>query len=230
MAGQTVPPPARMDPAVMLTQTQKALSIFYSGQGHSREEFKEAEAWLESFQHYPQAWAVADALISDQNSSPPVLFFAAKTLQTKVYLDWEELEPGMIEPFKQQLVRHLATWSVRRREGGEGGGGGGGRRGGSSGGDLGAFLNRLCVVLAAVAVQVGSEYCTSSRPPRPSRPSGGDWKEVAVTHAKHAESSARANPPSTLLGLARAFTQTRGRGRAVGVTYLCGMGSNICGP
>lgn len=51
----------------------------------------------------------------------------------------------------------MATWSVRRREGGESGGGGGGRRGGSSGGDLGAFLNRLCVVLAAVAVQVGRE-------------------------------------------------------------------------
>jgi hypothetical protein len=38
---------------------------------------------------------VADAILSDDNSTAPVLFFAAKTLQTKVYLDWEELEPGM---------------------------------------------------------------------------------------------------------------------------------------
>lgn len=51
--------------------------------------------WLEAFQHYPQAWAVADAILSNDSSSAPVLFFAAKTLQTKVYMDWEELEPGM---------------------------------------------------------------------------------------------------------------------------------------
>lgn len=51
-----------------------------------------------------------------------------------------------IEPFKQQVVTYLAAWSGRQRRRLEAGG---------QGEDLGAFLNRLCVVLAALAVQVG---------------------------------------------------------------------------
>jgi len=68
-----------------------------------------------------------------------------------------------IEPFKQQLVHHLATWSAPRRQGVNGGNissssSSSSSNGGDGGvGDLSAFLNRLCVVLAAVAVQVGRE-------------------------------------------------------------------------
>ena len=47
-----------------------------------------------------------------------------------------------IEPLKQQVVRHIAVWSGRRQR----------RDGGQQ--DFSAFLNRLCVVLAALAVQV----------------------------------------------------------------------------
>ena len=38
---------------------------------------------------------MADALLGDESSTPEVLFFAAKTLQNKVYYDWGQLEPGM---------------------------------------------------------------------------------------------------------------------------------------
>ena len=36
---------------------------------------------------------VADALLSDEASTPEVLFFAAKVLQTKIYYDFRELPP-----------------------------------------------------------------------------------------------------------------------------------------
>ena len=36
---------------------------------------------------------VADALLSDEGSTPEVLFFAAKILQNKIYYDFGELDP-----------------------------------------------------------------------------------------------------------------------------------------
>ena len=46
--------------------------------------------------HHPQQphkKQVADALLSDEGSTPEVLFFAAKILQNKIYYDFGELDP-----------------------------------------------------------------------------------------------------------------------------------------
>ena len=55
---------------------------------------------------------MADALLSDEASSPEVLFFAAKILQNKIYYDFAELDP------RQCVVLWCAVlWvSVGKRE------------------------------------------------------------------------------------------------------------------
>ncbi|KAG2675749.1 hypothetical protein I3843_12G021500 [Carya illinoinensis] len=64
---------------------------------------KQADHWLQDFQHTLDAWQVADNLLHDASSNLETLIFCSQTLRTKVQRDFEELPSEAFGPLRVSL-------------------------------------------------------------------------------------------------------------------------------
>ncbi|XP_042952544.1 transportin MOS14-like isoform X3 [Carya illinoinensis] len=64
---------------------------------------KQADRWLQDFQHTLDAWQVADNLLHDASSNLETLIFCSQTLRTKVQRDFEELPSEAFGPLRVSL-------------------------------------------------------------------------------------------------------------------------------
>lgn len=113
-------------------EVQQALNQVYNGSGPDH---RKADRWLQQFQMTEEAWAVADSLLAMSGAELQVTFFAAITLHHKIRYDFHELPASAIPSLKATLTRHLIKWATAK--------------------DLRpAVVTRLCLSLAALAVQV----------------------------------------------------------------------------
>ncbi|CAM9856354.1 unnamed protein product, partial [Phaeothamnion confervicola] len=114
-----------------ITEVQQALDAVYNGSG---QEHRNADLWLQGFQRTPEAWSVADALLTRNDAELQVTFFGAVTIHAKIRYDFAELPAETILPLRSSLINHLTEWSTAR--------------------DVRpAVLTRLCLALAALALQ-----------------------------------------------------------------------------
>jgi len=68
---------------------------------------KQADDWLTKFQQTPQAWQVADQLLSRGDAPVQFRFFAAQTLRTKLQFDFYELPAESYGSLRDSLLSHI---------------------------------------------------------------------------------------------------------------------------
>uniref|UniRef100_A0A0D6R4R4 Uncharacterized protein n=1 Tax=Araucaria cunninghamii TaxID=56994 RepID=A0A0D6R4R4_ARACU len=71
---------------------------------------RQANAWLQDFQHTVEAWEVSDSLLHDASSNLETLLFCSQTLKTKVQRDFEELPSTTFVPLRDSLKNLLKTF------------------------------------------------------------------------------------------------------------------------
>lgn len=122
-----------MDTDAALRQTvldvSAALNSVYNGSGRTH---READQWLQKFQHSEKAWSVSDAMLRMESAELNVTFFAAQTIHAKIRLNFRELPKESIPMLRNSLVDHLARWSATGKS---------------------AVITRICLALAALALQ-----------------------------------------------------------------------------
>eukprot|EP00698_Gefionella_okellyi_P005591 TRINITY_DN1508_c0_g1_i1.p1 TRINITY_DN1508_c0_g1~~TRINITY_DN1508_c0_g1_i1.p1 ORF type:complete len:950 (+),score=152.02 TRINITY_DN1508_c0_g1_i1:48-2897(+) len=116
-----------------MQQTLAELHNFYfSGDAKL---IKSGENWLYEFSKLPEAWMVCDQLLMEglQRQYPePVLFFAARTLYSKLRFDFDQLPVASHESLKGSIFDHVARFAA----------------GPSS------VLTKLCVAVATLALHM----------------------------------------------------------------------------
>ncbi|KAL0080626.1 armadillo-type protein [Phycomyces blakesleeanus] len=90
---------------VAVSQVLEALSALYSSSNSQAK--KEASRWLEDFQKQPEAWTVANYLLTMENSNTETRLFAAQTLRQKITYDLRELNPEARRSLRDSLVQLL---------------------------------------------------------------------------------------------------------------------------
>mmetsp|Transcript_5331 Transcript_5331/g.12828 ORF Transcript_5331/g.12828 Transcript_5331/m.12828 type:complete len:967 (-) Transcript_5331:50-2950(-) len=90
------------DPMAMCVQ---ALQALYSSPDPATK--KQADDWLTKFQQTPQAWQVADQLLSQGDAPVQFRFFAAQTLRTKLQFDFYELPTDSYGSLRDALLGHI---------------------------------------------------------------------------------------------------------------------------
>lgn len=87
-------------------------TVFDSKSSSSRR--READNWLTNFQRIPEAWAVADNVLScatnnadvlsnDESQRLQVVFLAAKTLRTKLLYDYDQISVADRIPLREKV-------------------------------------------------------------------------------------------------------------------------------
>jgi len=88
-----------------MQQAVQALQALYSSPDPAVK--KQADDWLTKFQQTPEAWQVADKILSSGDSPVQYRFFAAQTLRTKVQFDFYELPEGSYGSLRDSLLNHI---------------------------------------------------------------------------------------------------------------------------
>ena len=113
---------------------------------------KECDKWLRAYQERPEAWAMADAFLSADQTAVPgsaeaeqLALFAAMTMSSKIRYDFRDLPLGSHASLRDTLLRHITRLVTRPA------GGSGGARAASASGPL---VSRLCLALSCLMVQM----------------------------------------------------------------------------
>lgn len=108
----------------------EALSSLYNSNG--RQESREANRWLESFQKKPEAWGVADFLLKSKDSNLETRLFAAQTFKQKITYDLRDLDSNARFQLRDSLMELLWQSSTGPK----------------------AVTVQLCLALADLAIQL----------------------------------------------------------------------------
>ncbi|KAI9278101.1 armadillo-type protein [Sporodiniella umbellata] len=107
----------------------EALTALYSPEATGSK--KEITRWLESFQKKPEAWAVADYLLTKKDSDFQTRLFAAQTLKIKITYDLQNLNLQARLQLRDSLVELVSEPNAPK-----------------------ALIVQLCLALADLAIQI----------------------------------------------------------------------------
>ncbi|KAJ7038295.1 armadillo-type protein [Mycena alexandri] len=82
-----------------------ALDVF--SRAPDKPSLERANAWLQEFQHSPDAWATCNVLLLTPDVPAPAKLFAAQTFRAKVTYDLNQVDPANLPSFRDTLVAAL---------------------------------------------------------------------------------------------------------------------------
>ncbi|KAJ7932491.1 armadillo-type protein [Mycena leptocephala] len=91
----------------------------------------QANAWLQDFQHSPDAWATCNVLLLSPDVPPAAKLFAAQTFRAKVTYDLHQVDPANLPSFRDTLIAALERHHTGPR----------------------AIIVQLCLAIAGLALQ-----------------------------------------------------------------------------
>ncbi|TFK77186.1 ARM repeat-containing protein [Pluteus cervinus] len=82
-----------------------ALDVFNSAP--DKASIEQANAWLQEFQHSPEAWATCNVLLLSHDAPAAARLFAAQTFRSKVIYDLDQVEPQNLFALRDTLLSAL---------------------------------------------------------------------------------------------------------------------------
>ncbi|TDL28505.1 ARM repeat-containing protein [Rickenella mellea] len=80
-------------------------------QASDKTSFERANAWLQDFQHSPDAWSTCNILLLSQDSPPVAKLFAAQTFRAKVTFDLSQVDVSHLPSLRDSLVTALERFA-----------------------------------------------------------------------------------------------------------------------
>ncbi|KAJ7630843.1 armadillo-type protein [Roridomyces roridus] len=111
-----------------------ALDVFNPDRAPDKASIEQANAWLQDFQHSPDAWATCNVLLLSPDAPAPAKIFAAQTFRTKVTYDLNQVDPVNLPALRDTLLAALERYHTGPR----------------------TIIVQLCLALAGLALQLPS--------------------------------------------------------------------------
>lgn len=109
-----------------------ALDVF--SRAPDKASLESANAWLQDFQHSPEAWAACNVLLQDASAPPAAKLFAAQTFRSKVTYDLHQVPPENLASLRDTILAALLAYHVGPK----------------------TIIVQLCLALAGLALQMPS--------------------------------------------------------------------------
>lgn len=113
-----------------IQQLLSALEVFSSAPDKAA--IERANAWLQDFQHSPDAWVTCTMLLNEPNAPQAAKTFAAQTFRTKIIYDLEQVDPPNLMALRDTLTTTLNLYPNGPRN----------------------IIVQLCLAIAGFALQV----------------------------------------------------------------------------
>ncbi|KAH7910876.1 armadillo-type protein [Hygrophoropsis aurantiaca] len=109
-----------------------ALDVF--SRAPDKSALENANAWLQDFQHSPEAWSTCNVLLLSPDAPPAAKLFAAQTFRSKVTYDLHQVDPSNLLPLRDTLVTALQSYHTGPK----------------------TIITQLCLAISGLALQLPS--------------------------------------------------------------------------
>ncbi|KAI0307897.1 armadillo-type protein [Multifurca ochricompacta] len=82
-----------------------ALDVF--SRAPDKASLEKANAWLQDFQHSPEAWTTCNLILRSPDAPQAAKLFAAQTFRTKVTYDLAQVDPAQLFPLRDTIIAAL---------------------------------------------------------------------------------------------------------------------------